>query len=327
MQFPKDVAVTLADVADLGRLVPHDAPHQGVVIEVEPLEEVWLDGSSGRRAGARRAAGARPGDRPAQCRRDPALGGRVRRDRDRHPGPPFAAGKRRRRQGRVGRARARAVGAGRQPRPGAGRDRRSGLLADRPGRRCRNRSEGRAWPAARRAGARRRRARDCGTTRASIATRWRGCRSATRSRASTFPMPPRSRFMRRASPDGPHGEQHPRACRGAGRARAGLRRVVEQHGMPEPRNSERGAQTLLRTIVGQQVSVAAARSMWAKLEAAFGSPPDLQRLLAASDEELRAAGMSRQKSGYIRSLAAAGHLGRARPREAARRTMRKRSRC
>jgi 23S rRNA (guanosine2251-2'-O)-methyltransferase len=43
MQFPKDVAVTLADVADLGRLVPGDSPHQGVVIEVEPLEEVWLD--------------------------------------------------------------------------------------------------------------------------------------------------------------------------------------------------------------------------------------------------------------------------------------------
>lgn len=44
MQFPSDVAVTLADVADLARLVPNDAPHQGVVIEVEPLEEVWLDG-------------------------------------------------------------------------------------------------------------------------------------------------------------------------------------------------------------------------------------------------------------------------------------------
>jgi len=44
MQFPKDVAVTLAEAPDLGRLVPHDAPHQGVVIEVEPLEEVWLDG-------------------------------------------------------------------------------------------------------------------------------------------------------------------------------------------------------------------------------------------------------------------------------------------
>jgi len=80
-------------------------------------------------------------------------------------------------------------------------------------------------------------------------------------------------------------------------------RVVEKFGIPEPRKSERGAQTLLRTIVGQQVSVAAARSMWAKLEAAFGSPPDLAKLLAATDEEMRAAGMSRQKAGYIRSLA------------------------
>jgi 23S rRNA (guanosine2251-2'-O)-methyltransferase len=43
MQFPKHVPVTLAEASDLGRLVPHDAPHQGVVIEVEPLEEVWLD--------------------------------------------------------------------------------------------------------------------------------------------------------------------------------------------------------------------------------------------------------------------------------------------
>jgi 23S rRNA (guanosine2251-2'-O)-methyltransferase len=43
MQFPKDLPVTLADVADLGRLVPNDAPHQGVVIEGEPLDEVWLD--------------------------------------------------------------------------------------------------------------------------------------------------------------------------------------------------------------------------------------------------------------------------------------------
>lgn len=42
MQFPDSIAVTLADVADLGRLVPHDAPHQGVVVEVEPLEELWL---------------------------------------------------------------------------------------------------------------------------------------------------------------------------------------------------------------------------------------------------------------------------------------------
>ena len=42
MQFPQGVAVTLAEAADLGRLVPSDAPHQGVVVEVEPLEDVWL---------------------------------------------------------------------------------------------------------------------------------------------------------------------------------------------------------------------------------------------------------------------------------------------
>ena len=79
--------------------------------------------------------------------------------------------------------------------------------------------------------------------------------------------------------------------------------VVERHGVPEPRSSEPGAHTLLRTIVGQQVSVAAARSMWAKLQAAYGSPPDLQAILKATDEELRLAGISRQKAGYARSLA------------------------
>ena len=43
MQFPDEVAVTLAEAPDLGRLVPHDAPHQGVVVEVEPLEDIRLD--------------------------------------------------------------------------------------------------------------------------------------------------------------------------------------------------------------------------------------------------------------------------------------------
>lgn len=79
--------------------------------------------------------------------------------------------------------------------------------------------------------------------------------------------------------------------------------VVEKHGIPEPRRSEPGAHTLLRTIVGQQVSVAAARSMWSKLEAAYGSPPNLDALLRSTDDDLRAAGLSRQKAGYARSLA------------------------
>jgi len=80
-------------------------------------------------------------------------------------------------------------------------------------------------------------------------------------------------------------------------------KVLKDHGRPEPRASEPGVETLLRTIVGQQVSVAAARSMWNKLSAMFGQPVDLNVLLSASDEEMREAGMSRQKAGYLRSLA------------------------
>ncbi len=74
-------------------------------------------------------------------------------------------------------------------------------------------------------------------------------------------------------------------------------------GYPEPRISEPGYQTLLRAIVGQQVSVASAASMWAKLTALVGDPPAPAALLAASDEALRSAGLSRQKASYARSLA------------------------
>lgn len=42
LDLPPVLPVTFADVADLGRLVPSDAPHQGLVAEVEPLEDIWL---------------------------------------------------------------------------------------------------------------------------------------------------------------------------------------------------------------------------------------------------------------------------------------------
>jgi 23S rRNA (guanosine2251-2'-O)-methyltransferase len=42
LDVPATIPVTYADVADLGRLVPGDAPHQGLVAEVDPLEEIWL---------------------------------------------------------------------------------------------------------------------------------------------------------------------------------------------------------------------------------------------------------------------------------------------
>jgi DNA-3-methyladenine glycosylase II len=87
------------------------------------------------------------------------------------------------------------------------------------------------------------------------------------------------------------------------RREAAFARVLDEKGRPEPRSSEPGVGTLLRTIVGQQVSVAAARSMWAKLTARFGDPVDLKALLQADDATLREAGLSRQKAGYARSLA------------------------
>jgi 23S rRNA (guanosine2251-2'-O)-methyltransferase len=40
--FPAHIPVTFAEVTDLGRLVPNDAPHQGIVIEVDPLPDMWL---------------------------------------------------------------------------------------------------------------------------------------------------------------------------------------------------------------------------------------------------------------------------------------------
>ncbi|WP_448659782.1 23S rRNA (guanosine(2251)-2'-O)-methyltransferase RlmB [Sphingomonas sp. CJ99] len=42
LDLPPVLPITYADVADLARLVPSDAPHQGLVAEVDPLEDLWL---------------------------------------------------------------------------------------------------------------------------------------------------------------------------------------------------------------------------------------------------------------------------------------------
>ncbi len=42
LDLPKGITVQYGDDHDLGRLVPADAPHQGYVLEVEPLEPAWL---------------------------------------------------------------------------------------------------------------------------------------------------------------------------------------------------------------------------------------------------------------------------------------------
>jgi DNA-3-methyladenine glycosylase II len=79
-------------------------------------------------------------------------------------------------------------------------------------------------------------------------------------------------------------------------------RALGLAGYPEPRVRPAGYKTLLRTIVGQQVSVAAASSMWRKLESFAGEDMPVDAILAAGFDELRGCGLSRQKQGYIRSL-------------------------
>jgi len=89
----------------------------------------------------------------------------------------------------------------------------------------------------------------------------------------------------------------------AGREPA-IARALERAGMPEPRIRAPGYRTLLRTIVGQQVSVAAAASVWRKMEALLGEAMEPAALLARSEDDLRACGLSRQKQSYVRSLCA-----------------------
>ncbi|TGE29927.1 DNA-3-methyladenine glycosylase 2 family protein [Hymenobacter metallicola] len=73
----------------------------------------------------------------------------------------------------------------------------------------------------------------------------------------------------------------------------------------EPRPHEDLYLALLRAIVSQQISTKAAAAIWKKVQALFlpDGYPEPAVLLQLSDEELRAAGISRQKAGYLRAIA------------------------
>ena len=72
-------------------------------------------------------------------------------------------------------------------------------------------------------------------------------------------------------------------------------------------------QTLARAIVGQQISVKAAQSVWNKFEIAVEKVTP-ENVSAASDEALRAAGLSRQKVLYLRDLSTHFVTGKIKPR-------------
>jgi DNA-3-methyladenine glycosylase II len=78
--------------------------------------------------------------------------------------------------------------------------------------------------------------------------------------------------------------------------------ALARAGVPEPRDGDKGYVTLLRAIIGQQVSVASATAIWNKLDVQTGGAADPANMAKTSDDGLRAAGLSRQKMSYARSL-------------------------
>ena len=79
--------------------------------------------------------------------------------------------------------------------------------------------------------------------------------------------------------------------------------ALTQTGQLPLRLRKDGFEELLSAIVSQQISTAAAAAVWKKMKAARLTGP--RKIAAASDADLRAAGLSRQKLRYARELAAA----------------------
>lgn len=76
--------------------------------------------------------------------------------------------------------------------------------------------------------------------------------------------------------------------------------IYEQVGVPDLRHNAGGFTQIMRAMVGQQLSVAAAASIWQRLvDRGLTTPAAIH---AATDEDLRTQGLSKQKIRYTRSL-------------------------
>jgi DNA-3-methyladenine glycosylase II len=89
-----------------------------------------------------------------------------------------------------------------------------------------------------------------------------------------------------------------------GRLDPALHRVTQALPLVARRRCPEGFAGMVWLIVGQQVSTASARAVWARLAAATGGV-DAATLTTLSDEALRACGFSRPKIAYVRALAEA----------------------
>ena len=82
--------------------------------------------------------------------------------------------------------------------------------------------------------------------------------------------------------------------------------AVIAHGRDiQPRPHEDLYLALLRAIVSQQISTKAAAAIWKRFQSLFPPEgyPEPCEVLALSEDELRAAGLSRQKAGYLKAIA------------------------
>lgn len=83
-----------------------------------------------------------------------------------------------------------------------------------------------------------------------------------------------------------------------------LRPIIKRHGIPSFRPHVDYFDTLVDSVVSQQISSKAAESILRKLREAMGGFFDPKTIIEAPDEVIRGAGISPQKLGYLRSLAA-----------------------
>lgn len=83
-----------------------------------------------------------------------------------------------------------------------------------------------------------------------------------------------------------------------------LGRIYRAHGAPPLWERPPGFDTLVRIILEQQVSLASAGAVYARLRAEFG-PLRPSKLIEAGETRLRAVGLTRQKAGYCLNLARA----------------------
>ena len=96
-----------------------------------------------------------------------------------------------------------------------------------------------------------------------------------------------------------------------------LRRIIREHPDANLRTRGDAFQTLARSIVGQQISVKAAQSVWDRFAALAGAVTPAS-VAALEVEAMRAAGLSRMKVVYLKDLAERFAAGAIRPRRWAR---------